>query len=125
MSRRLVASGHIAGDMTTMTVAHDLYQHGAAHALPSLPGEHAESISVDMTTRDGQRVDIRGRATVFAPTRVIFVDVPTECSALDRYAASALLQHAIRQGLVGSDTVRAAVGLGYTVRGIERTDGAS
>ncbi len=93
-------------------------------ALDALPNEYTEAVCVDLTTRDGKVVLIPGRVTVIhAPYRsdgVVFVDVPVSISALDRYSASALIQNAVRDRLVGSDVVKAAVDRGYEVKGLAK-----
>ena len=101
------------------------YMPQSAQALPSLPGEHIESVTLDLTTRDGSLVDVTGRVSVWEGTQTVFIDVPSACSAVDRYAASAMLQHAIRDRLIGSDVVRSAVERGFTVKGIERQEVAA
>ena len=104
----------------------DLYIPKSAHALPSLPGEHVETLALDLTTHDGSVVLVEGRASVWEQTRVVFVDVPPACrTVVDPFAASTMLQHAIRDRLIGSDVVRAAVERGFAVRGLSREEVAS
>lgn len=96
----------------------DLYIPCSAHALPPLPGEHIEAVELDVGTQDGRVVIIHGRVSVFDPTRVVFVEVPTALSAIDRDAASSMLQHAIRNRLVRmSDILLSAVERGFEVKG--------
>lgn len=92
----------------------------SAHSLPPLPGEHIESVSLDLATKDGRILDIEGRVSVWEGTRTMFVDIPASCTAVDRFAASSMLQHALKNRLIGSDVVRSAVERGFAVRGLER-----
>lgn len=104
----------------------DIYIPRSAHALPSLPGEHIEAVELDVGTQDGRIVVIHGRVSVFEPTRVIFVEVPTALNAIDRDAASSMLQHAVRNRLVRmSDVLLSAVERGFVVKGYGREEVAA
>ena len=104
----------------------DIYIPCSAHALPSLPGEHIEAVELDVGTQDGRVVIIHGRVSVFEATRVIFVEIPTSVSAIDRDAASSMLQHAVRNRLVRmSDALLSAVERGFIVRGYGRGEVAA
>ena len=89
-----------------------------AQALPPLPGETIEAVELDVGLLDGETVIIGGRVSIWEGTSTMFVDVSSCPAGLDRFTASTMLQHAIRDRLIGSDVVRSAVERGFTVRGI-------
>jgi len=87
-------------------------------ALPPLPGEHIEAVELDLTTRDGRKVVVSGRVSIWEGTRRMFVEASACLREVDRFTASELLQNAIRDRLIGSDKVRSAVDRGFEVSGL-------
>ena len=88
-----------------MSVARDLYS----------PVEHTEPLALDLATEAGPTVTLRGRATVLHPTRRVFVEALCGQAGLDLWGVAGCLAGAVRDGRVGGDELRRAVGLGYQV----------
>ncbi len=106
MSRRIAAVGAMRAGVVS-----DLY------LSPTLLGEDSESVRLDVGLQDGRTVFVAGRCTVFEPTRKVVVDLCHERFGMTRETVSSMLQHAIRDGRIGSDVVRSAVERGFEVKG--------
>lgn len=106
MSRIIAAAGAIRAGVVA-----DLY------LSPTLLGETAESVTLDVTLEDGRTVFVTGRVTVFEPTRKVVIDLCHERFGMTRETVSELLQNAVRDRLIGSDVVRSAVERGFEVKG--------
>lgn len=104
-SKTVVAVGKVS------PVCLDMYIH------PTLLGEHVETVDLDLTTKDGVVVWVSGRVTVWESTETICVDLCHERHGITRETISSMIQNAVRQRLLGSDIVRAAVERGFRVKG--------
>lgn len=89
-----------------------------AQALPPFPGETIEPVELDVGISDGETVIIGGRVSIWEGTSTMFVDVSSCPAGIDRFTASTMLQHAVRDRLIGSDVVRSAVERGFEIRGL-------